>query len=157
MPEVDLEFLETRPKCSPEQLATVRPSIAVLNAARGVKNTPSKMKKQMNAARVIRRFLNSKRPSDVDEKGQSRFVQMTANMVRLACGKSPQAVAAYNALMDRAFGKAKPHDDELDAMEKGGIQIVYVTPVELEGVPHAKPALAAKPEFLEGEYSEEEL
>jgi hypothetical protein len=142
-------------------VALNRPPISALNSALKLKNTPrgegkKAQQRTMNAAKLIRKFLTSKRGDAVDEKGQNRFIQITANMVNLAKNpKSPLAVAAYNALMDRAFGKSRPHDDELDAMGKAGIQIVYVAPVELEQAPR-KQLLKPKPDFIDAEFTEEE-
>src|SRR5690242_5935452 len=75
-----------------------------------------------SVAGVIRDFLESNRNCDVDEKGHNRLIQVVKNMVKLATNeRSPFAVAAANLLFDRAYGKPKPHEDELEAISKGGI------------------------------------
>jgi hypothetical protein len=120
-----------------------------------IKNTPRGQGRTCkSSADFVRRFLTHKGAAGLDEKGRTRWVRMLDNMVYLASSKtSPQAVAAFNALADRAWGKAKSHDDDLDAIAKqGGIQIVYVAPTELDAdVRAAKAALPPKPDFIEGQ------
>lgn len=155
--EVSEDFLEPAPQSNPN-IAAVRPSIAALNATQKVKNTPiGRGRTCRSCADMVRRFLISKSKGSLDEKGRTRFIRMLDNMVRIASSKSPQAVAAFSALCDRAYGKARPHDDELDALTKGGIQIVYVAPTELDGeVREAKNILPPKPDFIEAGFTEAE-
>lgn len=111
----------------------------------------------------IRRFIESTKKSDVDPiRGQTRLIQMTANMVRLACSnKSPLAVSAYEALMNRAYGRPKPSNEEADAIAKGGIKILYVNSPQLDPeIEQVKgetaPAVTSAPDFVEGEVVEDE-
>lgn len=159
MEPVDLSFLEPAPRNpDPTQLAAVRPPIAALNNAQKLKRTKQGDGRTCRScADILRRFLNSKKLGHLDEQGRTRFIRMLDNMVRIASSKSPQAVAAFVALMDRAYGKARPHEDELDAIAKGGIQLVYLAQTELDGdVKSAKNILPPKPEFIEGEFEEVE-
>jgi hypothetical protein len=155
MPDVDLSFLESSNRGNPN-LAAVRAPSSVMHAAAAVKRTPRGEKKSRSCAEIVRKFITSRK--HLDEKGQIRFVAMLENMVNIACSKSPQAVAAFTAIKEAAYGKARPHDDALDALAKGGIQIVYVAPTELD---NSEPVtqhhrLPPKPDFLEAEFTEAE-
>jgi hypothetical protein len=62
--------------------------------------------------------------------------QMVANMVEIA--KSPKHPHAFVALCDRAYGRPKPSEEELDANAeaKSGLVVVYVDrPFLLPDVP----------------------
>lgn len=152
MKERDLSFLEPKPKS--HNIDSVRPPQAALVQASKIAGNNGKKKLQMSAAKVIRKFLMTRNVNALNAKGQTRFVAMLENMACIAAGKSPQAVAAYVALMDRAFGKARPHDDELEAIGKGGIQIVYVAPTELETVSGENLILPPAPDFIDAEFTE---
>ena len=99
-------------------------------------------------ADMIRKFLECSRVSAKDEYGQTRLEQMVANMVEIAKSKSPQAVAAFVALCDRAYGRPRPSEEEAGAIAKGGIQLVYVQRLELDPeIPRAPALPAPVPEF----------
>lgn len=111
-------------------------------------------KRTHTVATTIRKFLECSKEVTLreDPSRRTRLLRMVENMVILASGRSPNSVAAFNALMDRAYGKARPHDDALDAVAKGGLQIVYLNPPQLDGeVKEAGARQAPRPEFVEGE------
>jgi hypothetical protein len=108
-----------------------------------------------SSADLIRRFLEDARKGALNEKKQTRLIAMIDRMHQIALSDKPQNVMAFSALMDRAYGKPKPSEEALDALAKGGVQIVYVAPPELpEG--NDLPALPPKADFIEAEIVEDE-
>jgi hypothetical protein len=82
---------------------------------------------QRSRADIIRKFLECTKRSAKDEYGRTRIEQMVANLVEIAKSpKHPQAVAAFVALCDRAYGRQRPSEEETDAIQKGGIKLIYV-------------------------------
>jgi hypothetical protein len=108
-----------------------------------------------STADLIRRFLEDGRKGALNEKKQTRLIAMIDRMHQIALSDKPQNVMAFSALMDRAYGKPKPSEEALDALAKGGVQIVYVAPPELPEQGDV-PALPPKPEFIEAEFTEDE-
>jgi hypothetical protein len=108
---------------------------------------------QRSRADIIRKFLESTKRSAKDEYGRTRLEQMVANMVEIAKSpKSPQAVAAFVALCDRAYGRPRPSEEEANAIAKSGIKLIYVNRPQFDpDIPFAEaaPALSAVPEFEE--------
>ena len=70
--------------------------------------------------------------------------------------KSGQQKANAELILAYGVDKPKPAQDELDAMAKSGLQVVYVDRRGLEDVPEGKELPAPKPEFIEAEVVEEE-
>lgn len=102
-----------------------------------------------SSAELIRKFLEDGRKGAVNAKGQTRLIQMIEKMYEVATGSGQKNVQAFEALMARAYGKPKPSDEALDALAKGGVQIVYVAPPEL---PEAqREQFKPVPNFIEGE------
>lgn len=113
----------------------------------------------------IREFLKNK--TDLETlhsryKGtdKSVFEKMLENMCRVASSPThPLSVSAFNAIMDRAFGKAKPSDAELGAI-KGQVtfQVVQMTQSQQDPeIPvEEQKALKPVPEFIESEVVEDE-
>ena len=88
---------------------------------------------QRSRADIIRKFLESTKRSAKDEYGRTRLEQMVANMVEVAKSpKHPQAVAAFVALCDRAYGRPRPSEEEADAIAKRGITLIYVNRPEID-------------------------
>lgn len=116
---------------------------------------PEKKRKKLrpSSSDVIKDFLESNRNCDVDQKGHNRLIQVVKNMVDIATSpRSPFAVAAANFLFDRAYGKPKPSVEEIEAIGKGGIQLVYVSQQANDpDIPVRRELPEAKPEFVEGE------
>lgn len=107
---------------------------------------------------VIRRFLEDSRKKSVNAEGQTRLIRMIENMFNIATSaRSALSVQAFNALMDRAYGKAKPSEEELGAIKDGGFKLIYVQPPEIspEQIEQFKELPAPKPDFIEGEIVEE--
>lgn len=68
--------------------------------------------------------------------------------------RSPRQVAAASLLLERGYGKPKPSDEALDALARGGIQLVYVAAPEVPVAQERKP-LPSKPEFINAEILED--
>lgn len=132
--------------------------MSALNAAQKIKNTPHGAgRASRSCSAVIRRFLATKAEGGLDGKKISRLVRMTENIVKIASGKSPQAVAAYTALLDRAYGKVKSFDEDGESLARGGIQVVFVENPAIEGeIVQAKKSLPPKPDFVDVELEEED-
>lgn len=115
-----------------------------------------KMKKSF--AQAVRTFLNSKKRLDVDAvRGWTKVEQILNNMARIAASpKSPHAVAAATLLLDRAYGKAAPSSEELDALKEGGFRIVMVSAPAIEGLDDYHELPAPKPDFIDGEVVEDD-
>lgn len=113
---------------------------------------------QRSRADIIRKFLECNKRSAKDEYGRTRLEQMVANMVEIAKSpKSPQAVAAFVALCDRAYGRPRPSEEETDAITKSGIKLIYVDRPEFDpDIPFATIELgpAPVPEFEEDRNSQ---
>jgi hypothetical protein len=115
---------------------------------------PRGVKKFRNSAEVIRRFLEDGRKGALDDKGQTRLVRMIEKMYQVAVSDSPRNIDAFKALMERSYGKPKPSDEALDAMAKGGVQLVYVAPPPDVPFAEEKKALPKVPEFIDAEFTE---
>src|SRR5262249_1152982 len=71
--------------------------------------------------------------------------------------RSGQAKASIELLLAYGYDKPKPAPDELDAMKKGGFQVVFVERGGLENVPRrALPQPESKPEFIDADFKEED-
>ena len=104
-----------------------------------------------NSAELLRKFLNRKETGAKN----SRWHEMITAMYKLAVNnKSPRQVDAFKALAERAYGRPRPSEDELDALAAGGLQIVYLTPPV--NVPGKVVGAAPVPDFLPAEFEEEE-
>lgn len=110
------------------------------------------------SAEVIRKFIESAKRDDLDPlRSQTRLIRMVANMVDVACSNSKNNVAAFEALMARAYGRPRPSDEETNAIAKGGITIVYGSNPQRD--PDIRPAEdlpAPEPRFLPAEFREDE-
>jgi hypothetical protein len=121
---------------------------------------PEKVKKasqrQMRSSDVVKKFLESRSPTQTNSLGQNRLHQILLNMFDIASDRrSPFAVAAANLLLDRAYGKVKPSEEELGAIERGGTKIVLVSPQDVGmAEPPALPS-GPQPDFLDVEIVDE--
>jgi hypothetical protein len=142
------------PLCKPRNTERSSESMEKARAAMVPRSGPTKSFK--SKAQFIRKFLSARANPD-DPRSATRYVKMLENMFRIAAGANPQAaVAAFNALMDRAHGKPRPSEEEIDAIAKGGIQLVYVARPELDAPEKRMELTAPVPDFIEGEFTEEE-
>jgi hypothetical protein len=89
-------------------------------------------------------------------KAGHRHRRTLLNMFDIASDRrSPFAVAAANLLLDRAYGKVKPSEEELGAIERGGTKIVLVSPQDVGmAEPPALPS-GPQPDFLDVEIVDE--
>jgi hypothetical protein len=172
--EIESEFIEAAvplvpsiPKDDPTNVTMVPANVVVgqgRNAdlinripanRRGISKGDTHGRIYNSAADLVRRFLEDARKGALNEKRQTRLIAMIDRMHQIALSDKPQNVMAFSALMDRAYGKPKPSEEALDALAKGGVQIVYVAPPELPEQGDAL-ALPPKPEFIEAEFTEDE-
>lgn len=118
------------------------------------KNPPS-------VAEIVRMFLHDA-PRRIDnQESKTRLTMLLDRLFMIATQwKSPQAVTAINALLSRGFGNAPSSPENLDAIKKGGLTVVYVQRPELDPeIPVAKTESLPEPkapEFIEGEIGKNE-
>lgn len=107
---------------------------------------------------IVEKFVFDNRKQSLNERGQTRFVQMLEAIVAVASNpKHPQCVAAFNAVCDRAMGKPRPSEEEADAIAKGGIVVQIAYPA-MADVPlrEIKELRAPEPDFIDAEIVEEQ-
>ncbi len=99
-------------------------------------------------ADVFRMYLED--PARKDGDGRTRLIQIISKLVEVATSDSPKNIAAAELLIERGYGKPKPSDEALDAMAKGGVQIVYIEAPQVP-IGEERKALPAKPDFIDAE------
>lgn len=104
--------------------------------------------------RRVQSFLLSGGKSVIEKYGHDRLQEVLESVFETAVDRrSPQQVAAARELLDRGFDKAKPSTEELDAVEKSGIRLVYVDRAALP-VEEKRELPAPQPDFLPAEFEE---
>lgn len=105
-------------------------------------------------AMAVRHFLEAQQKKDAQNpEGKSRVIRILENMAKVAMSGGKLSVQAANLLLDRAYGKAKPSEEEADAIAKSGLKIVFMSRPELSETP--RPALPpAVPDFVESGFEE---
>lgn len=150
MSEPEPELAPVQPVSPPAYQALVAATGAIVPVKTPVATPVAKRRE------VIREFLESTRRGDL-VAGMSRYLAMIDNMARIARNpKHPQAVAAFNALMDRAHGKARMADEDAEVFGKGGLQVIYVANPSLDQeIPVTEASLSAAPEpnFIDAEFT----
>jgi hypothetical protein len=128
---------------NPNKMETLRPG----QGAEGRK------KYTRSLASQVRNYLESAKKRAVDKEGRNRLQQVLENLFRIAASEEhPHAVAAAQVLLDRAYGKPKPSEEELDAIKGSGFQLVYVQRPEIDpDIPQQQELPAPKPDFLDAE------
>jgi hypothetical protein len=104
-------------------------------------------------ASKLRRFLESGTKTAADHEGRTRLRQIFDTLLQIATdGGHPQCVNAARLLLERGYGKPQSADEDLEAIKKGGLTLVYVNRPEIDPeIPIAQPALPApEPEFIDG-------
>lgn len=89
-----------------------------------------------------------------DESGYNRLQRIMRNMAEIAESKSPKAVEAARFCIEYGYGKPRPSDEALDAIAKGGVQIVYVAAPEVPAGEERR-ALPTKPDFIDAEFNDD--
>lgn len=110
-------------------------------------------------ADVVQMFLKETPRADNPQQKQRLHLLLEALFRAATNQRSPLAVQAALALLNRAYGKEQAADADLDAIKKGGLTVVYVDrqqqdpdiPVVSESQ-HALPA----PEFIDAEVIDDE-
>ncbi len=128
---------------------------ALAPAARRPSRGPAK-KKDNNAViqKQFQKFLRAQDPKV--EQPQSRLQSIFHSLFRMATdARSGQSKASAELILAYGYDKPKPAPDELEAMKKSGLQVVFVERGGLEGVPKRElPAPESTPEFLDAEFKE---
>jgi hypothetical protein len=121
-------------------------------------------KLKITASEAVRRFLRE--PVDGRNKaigrtegGVERFVKIMESLyITATMPKSRNQVKAAELLLAYGWGKPKAAEEDLQAIKKGGLTLVYVDRREIDpDIPVApKNALQGKnPEFIDAEFSED--
>ncbi len=115
-------------------------------------------------AATLREFLqtiprNEKemRKFDISER-QTWFKRIVENVAEIASSKThPLSVVAARALLEHAYGKPKPSDEELGAMKEGRFQLVYVNQatVDPDIIVEEARALPPQPDFVNAEFTDD--
>lgn len=109
-----------------------------------------KKRRLRSVAETIRVLLTRKGPT-----GYSDLEHMVFALAQVAKKAGhPRQIDAFDALMDRGWGKAPPSAEELEARGGGAFVVVLQRP-ELDQAERA-PAPKPEPKFLTGEFTEEE-
>lgn len=106
-------------------------------------------------AKILQDFLLDNRKCATDRHGRTKFEQICQNMFEIATAKSPQAQRCAEFLMERAFGTAKPSEEELESKKRTGYQIIVMPQAKLN-IPTEELALPAAPEpdFIDADFTE---
>jgi hypothetical protein len=125
---------------NPDKLQNLRPG----------QGAETRKKHARSLANKLRGYLES--PKGVDEQGRNRRDRIFATLVGIAEDRDdPRAVAAAAVVLDRAYGKPRPSDEELDAVRRCGFQIIYLDRPELADVPERVEPPPRVPHFLDSE------
>lgn len=142
---------------------------ALVNAQGKFVKQPKKMPEGREMQRVLRNFGLDKLEVGPDgrltKSSKSLVLNMTENIARIAMysgndGKAmAAAVAAYNILMERMWGKNAPSDQELGALERAGVRVVVLSAPELMHPEELteeqlRPAAPVRPSFAEAPFIE---
>lgn len=119
-------------------------------------------KSRIKISEAIRRFLREpvfkNRPVSLFEGGTERFVKMMEALYKTAINhNSKNQIAAAQLLLAYGWGKPKAAEEDLKAIQKGGLTLVYVDRREIDPeIPVAPVAsLPPAPEFVEGKFTED--
>lgn len=88
-----------------------------------------------------------------------RLNALLESVYKTACDpKNRNQGICADMLLKRAYGNPKAADEDLAAIRKGGLTVVYVNRPAIDtDIPEALPQLEAKnPEFIEAEFPEED-
>lgn len=152
-PEFDSEFL-THIALDPQRVMRNEKGQLMpgsrLNPAGSIESSPAK-----TIAAWFRKQLAKNDPSD--PSGRTRMERLFLNMFNIATNEDTkyrkEAVWAFNALMERAYGVPLKDQSELDALAKGGVTFVFTQPPVLDTSNAPEPLLlSAKPEFDDDGY-----
>jgi hypothetical protein len=101
--------------------------------------------------RKAQAYLAKKLDEILPGKDKSAHAAMVDNMIAIAIDDNPrtrkEAIWAYRALAERAYGVPLKDQEELDAMRAQGVQIQIVQLPALPAPPPAANARLLKPEF----------
>ena len=108
-------------------------------------------------ADVVQMFLKETPRADNPKQKQRLHMLLEALFTAATNQRSPLAVQAALALLNRAYGKEQSADADLDAIKKGGLTLVYVDREQrdpdiplVDAATHELPA----PEFIDAEIVE---
>ena len=126
---------------NPNKLANLRPGQGAEGRRKHVRSIANK----------LRRFLESPRKTALDRDGRKRLQRIFDTLLAIATDpEHPHAVSAAQLLLDRAYGKVRPSEEEIDGARTGEVQIVIVN--RPTGLPkYVEPPPLDAPKFREGE------
>lgn len=120
-----------------------------------VAGIPKGMKIGVYIQSEVQRMLHSQDPKS--KLTQSRLQTMLESVYKRAVDmRSGQGKASAELLLAYGYEKPKPAADELDAMARSGLQVVFVNRPELNDVPKMEALPEPKPEFINAEIVEDE-
>lgn len=127
-----------------------------------IEDHPTYTRKTHISTDIVRRFLEervTKGGKKLDEKGEQRLILLLRAVFKTALNPTAkQQVAAAQLLVERAYGKARAADEDLNAIKKGGLTLVYVDRREDDPeIPlvEQRTLPAAPPEFIDAEVFED--
>lgn len=128
---------------------------------------PKKMPDSREVTRFLRNLGNSKLEVGPDgrltKSSKSLIQNMTENICRIAMydGNDPKmaaaAVAGYETVMARMWGKTSMSDQDAGALERAGVKIVVISAPALPNEGELVPREMLKPSFSEAPFIDGEL
>lgn len=125
---------------NPSKLANLRPGQGAEGRKKHVRSIANK----------LRRWLESPKETPRDDQGRRRLQQIFDTLLAIATDpEHPHAVSAAQVLLDRAYGKPRAYEEEIDGPQAGQIQVVIVNrptgiPKYVEPPPLDDPNLGGK-------------
>ena len=115
---------------------------------------PKGMKVGVYIQQEVQRILHQQDPKAKDTRSRLETL-IEATYKRAVDMRSGQGKASTELLLAYGYEKPKPAVDELDAIAKSGLQLVYINRAGLEDVEKQKELPAPKPEFIDAEIVED--
>ena len=119
---------------------------------------PGHMLKPASHSEIIRQFLKAWPNGRSSKIKGPRLVMLLHAVYKAATTPGKNQIFAAQLLMNRAFGKERASEEDLNAIKKGGLTLIYVDRRENDpDIPMApqKALEAAPPEFLDEAFPEE--
>jgi len=102
---------------NPNKLANLRPGQGAEGRKKHVRSIANK----------LRRWLESPKKTAIDDQGRRRLQRIFDTLLAVATDPDhPHAVSAAQVLLDRAYGRPRSSEEEIDGAQTGQIQVVIV-------------------------------
>jgi hypothetical protein len=139
-----MEIQQVADECKPVRDPATGRFLTGNDAARNPNGSPGK-----RVGAYLRRRLE-----EMNEMGSAALERMTTNLIAIAEDPNPktrkEAIWAWNALFDRAYGVPSKSDEELQAMRDSGVQIAIVQlPGQPTQIATSRPKALLVPEYDE--------